>query len=399
VGGDVMNTPLGKLMRNSLPLTEKAEAKIIENRRLRWSRLAEARKLCAGERVEHCNWTPVSFVVEVWKSRSGKPSYFRAVATCGSVWMCPVCADKITAKRQQELKQAVENAKLRKMTVYMFTYTVGHKRKDSAENVLRLMLEAVRKLKGRKFWTRIKNKLDIKGSVTNLESTFSELNGTHAHKHILEFCNVELSKKEIKQLRDDISCEYGKIVKGLGGYVDGVHDVDIVAGDDFIAEYIAKYGRDPKDKKQDHISYEMTRSATKTKSFIDGHFTAFQLLDLSADGNEWARKMFIAYRKAFRGRAQLTWSKGLRELLELDAEQTDQEIANEIESDEFNFANMLKDDWKRARLVPHVLLEASRRLDYDSFAFYMFDQYGVKIESPVIKLVSEWTGETITISK
>jgi hypothetical protein len=313
--------------------------------------------------------------------------------------MCPVCADKITAKRQTELKQAVENAKMMGLTVYMFTFTVGHKRKDSAEDVLRLMLEAVRKLKGRKFWTRIRSRLGIVGSVTNLESTFSEDNGTHAHKHILEFASVALNKKEIKLLRDEVSAVYSAIVSGLGGYVDGVHDVDIVAGDDYIAEYIAKYGRDPKDKKQDNISYEMTRSATKTKSFIDGHFTAFQLLDLSADGNVWARGMFIAYRKAFRGRAQLTWSKDLRDLLGLDEEQTDQEIANEIKDDEFNFANMRKEDWKRARLVPHDVLEASRSMTYKEFVDHMAIMYDVTIESPVLTLVSEWNGEKITLSK
>jgi len=394
-----MKGSLGKLMRNSLPLSKKAEAKLIENRRLRWSRLAEARKLCEGQRVATCNWANVSFVVEVWKSRSGKPSYFRGVATCGSVWMCPVCADKITAKRQAELKQGVEKAKIMGMTVYMLTFTVGHKRKDSAENVLRLMLEAVSKLKGRKFWTRVRARLGIVGSVTNLESTFSPENGTHAHKHILEFATVALSKQEIKALRDEISEEYGKIVRELGGYVDGVHDVDVVAGDDFIAEYIAKYGRDPKDKRQDNVSYEMTRSATKTKSFVDGHYTAFQLLDLSADGNDWARGMFIAYRKAFRGRAQLRWSQGLRELLEMGEEQTDQEIASELSEDEFNFANMTKDDWKRARLVPHDVLEASRTMTYIEFVDHMAEKYGVRIEAPVITLVSEWNGETITIGK
>jgi hypothetical protein len=383
-------------MRNWLPSAQNNDAIQLEKRRLRWARLAESRKLCMGERVEHCNWTPISYVVEIWKKPEGKAAYFKAVATCGSVWMCPVCAEKITTERQKDLLLAITAAKLLGLTVYMITYTVGHKQKDSAENVLRLMMDATGKLKGRKFWTRIRSRLDIVGSVTSLESTFNPENGTHAHKHVLEFARNEITAGQINDLRNEISAEYEKIVDGLGGYVDGVHDVDIKLGSDYVAEYIAKIGHDPAVKNFGGVSYEITKGATKKISFRDGHYTAFQLLDLSAEGDSWARKMFIEYRKAFKGKYQIKWSKGLHELLGMDKEKTDQELAESTALEDYNFANMTKEDWKLARVVPHEILEAARTMGYRKFCRWVLRKYKITIESPVLTLVSEWNGESIT---
>lgn len=48
------------------------------------------------------------------------------------------------------------------------------------------------------------------------------------------------------------------------------------------------------------------------------------------DGDESAGRLWQEYTKAFFGRRQLAWSKGLRDLLQLSRERTDAEIAADV---------------------------------------------------------------------
>src|SRR5664279_2587900 len=69
-------------------------------RRMRYQLQRAAQGLLPGERVKHCQRSTMNeYGVGVFRSSDGGAS-FGNLATCGSVWHCPVCAAKITEQRR-----------------------------------------------------------------------------------------------------------------------------------------------------------------------------------------------------------------------------------------------------------------------------------------------------------
>jgi hypothetical protein len=94
-----------------------------------------------------------------------------------------------------------------------------------------------------------------------------------------------------------------------------------------MAEYIAKQGKETSNW---DIAAEMTKGHTK-RGGREG-MTPFDLLRAYRDTkDDQERKkyksLFIEYSQAFKGKRQLYWSKGLRDLLKLEPEISDEEAA------------------------------------------------------------------------
>ena len=354
-------------------------------RGLRWQRQAAARELMSGEKrttrkggfirgelVSRCMWSQLSKYVEGWKSKSGGAAHFRSVMTCGSVSMCPICAAKITERRKQELESGVMAAHGLGLSVFMVTLTLQHSRRDTFQCVMSDLIKAIEKLRGRRAWSAIVAEYDIVGSVTALEVTYGLLHGWHPHKHILFFTRRQLTQENYDILKSDIVSLYRAILKKAGRGLSR-NAIDVRGGDLGAADYIAKYGREPEDKKNKwSLAAEMTKAQVKISMTNDGHYTPFQLLDFYNAEDKKAGVLFREYARVMKGKRVLTWSRGLRDLLGLDVEKTDEEIAAENdEKDSLPFALLDAVAWRKARNIPHDTLEAMRELSFDGFRDYM----------------------------
>lgn len=318
-------------------------------------------------------------------------SHFRGVATCGSVWMCPICAAKITERRKLELQIAVTEAQKRCWHVYMVTYTLQHKGYEPIEAVLKKLIAAVRKIKGGRAWERdFRSVYDWKGSVTALEMTYSFENGGHPHKHVMELLGRKLTEEEKIKMRDDLAIKYQNILAGLDGYADFEIAVNVRDATDYIAEYIAKFGYEPKARKWG-VSDEMAKYPVKGKGMEEGHYTMFQLLDLYKDGNLDAGRVFAEFAVAFRGRSQLTWSNGLKKEFGIK-EKTDAEIAKEQDAESKAFALYQKKDWHKVRKIPFDVLDAGDWMKFESFKKYLASME-IEVESTVFTLVNNGFGD------
>ena len=63
------------------------------------------------------------------------------------------------------------------------------------------------------------------------------------------------------------------------------------------------------------------------------------------EGDDRYTALFQEFDKAFMGRHQLVWSRGLRDLLSIDAEKTDEEIAEDQDPDSELFAQVTARQW------------------------------------------------------
>lgn len=304
-----------------------------------------ARKLVGG-RLETCGRVPVPVnhdggIIHIPNEhrsihvlKNGENFSFGGLMHCGSVWSCPTCASKITEYRRNELIEAHASALAQGLFIYMLSLTVPHYANDRLEDVLEGIQKALRTMKNRKAFKKLAQEIGLVGNIRTLEVTYG-INGWHPHFHNLLFTKKALSDDEIKKLKEVLLSQWQAACVSSGLPCPNEHGLDLVDGT-WAAAYVAKWG----------IEEEMTKGLLKNGKKA-GHVSPFALLDMYAEGDEAAGKRFQEYARVFKGRRQLVWSKGLRELLGVSKQKSDEAIIEEVESKSEVFMKISYDDFKR----------------------------------------------------
>ncbi len=344
--------------------SEKLKAKVERFLLLRMSQtLIYDRNLPAEEqkRVCWCHRTIVSASADVgvYRVKDGSNARFSGVATCGSVWHCPVCAAKITEARRGELQQAMVAHVRNHGTAYLLTLTFPHEADHPLQELIERFGKALKTFKESSPYKRILGKNGSAGrlgSVRSLEVTVSLENGWHPHTHDLVFCSRNgLGEKMFDdgiRTDDEGNLDSEPIQALKSAWVDHLFRAGLgekskltammerglnVRGGEHAAEYIAKFGRD----ERWGASSELTRPHSKIGAAGQyggiTHFTPFQLLSWAMNGDGWSAHQFREYATVFQGKRMLSWSPGLKKnLLGIDAEQSDEQLAD---------AAMPKESW------------------------------------------------------
>lgn len=303
-----------------------------ENFRLQGKIQAELVKEGYKNRVTGCLKSPLSSIY-IGKSANGKASYGN-VLTCGNVWLCPCCAEKISRKREIEVCKAIEWAyDEMNYKVVMLTFTHEHTRGERLADLRRKHAEALRKFKSGRVWQEIKKKVGYEGCITGNEVTYG-LNGWHWHSHMLLFVkhDIWMTMNEDVLKRHWINClkKAGAEVKDENAMME--HGLDFLY-DCHSKQYLTKMGRYWGAEK------EITGGARKRGR---GR-SPFEL----ADGTKKERALFMEYAKAVSlgNRCnQLVWSKGLKKKVGI-IEKTDEELAAEKEENEI-LGYLSMEEWK-----------------------------------------------------
>lgn len=254
-------------------------------------------------------------------------TWLGGVVTCKSVWCCPVCAAKITERRRQHVLSAVQAARDIGLKPVMVTLTYSHSKTQSLLVGKVAISEALRYLKSGRMWQALKSRYGVVGSIRALEVTHGERNGWHPHSHELIFVRQDA---DIDAMGAEICMRWldclGKL--GLSGSEAGFSITDTDAA---VAEYIAKWGHEPKW----NASHELTKLHSKTGRTRGQaeHSTPFQLLAYAADGDARCGELFVEFAQVFKGAKQLFWSPGLWDLLIGGNEVSDEDLMEELESE------------------------------------------------------------------
>ncbi len=172
-------------------LATKDEA-VATGRRWRYQLQRGAQGLLPWERVAHCQRSTMSASgVGVFRTAAGGAS-FSNLATCGSMWHCPVCAAKITEVRRQELQAAITAWALKGGEVYLATQTFPHLNHQPIAANLEKFSAAQKKYKQSKPYLRIMKLAGCVGSIVAKEVTHGA-NGWHPHTHTRLFSPARAS--------------------------------------------------------------------------------------------------------------------------------------------------------------------------------------------------------------
>jgi len=283
-------------------------------------------------RVSNCMHLIHSSSVDIKQKASGK-AYYSGVSVCGSVWVCPVCASRISNARRDELGLALSGNNF--MPV-MASITLQHYRNDDLKMLTGVLNDALRKLKQGRWWKEFTGRYGIKAYVSSLEITFSLKHGWHPHKHVLFFLDVSSGKPDIQALKDELIGRYTSLVREKGMYASEFHSIDVTACGDDISGYISKWG----------LMDELAKANIKMGK--SESYSPFQLVELAGAGEAWAVQAFREYVHATSGKKQLTWSHGARKVLGLDKEKSDKELAKVKESkDDEIILSLDREQWKQ----------------------------------------------------
>lgn len=303
---------------------------------LKWALQSCARKLLPQERVCSCCRVPKEKAagVDIHHSTKFDSYHFGNLITCGSVWLCPVCAAKITERRRRELNQIIDQAIFRLNAVAMLTLTVPHQYGDSCQVVTDKLLKAKELMQHRKTWKKLMMLYRCFGDIRAFEVTHG-INGWHPHFHILLFFDFEkLSLRDRVHIRAVILDCWQKACLSVGLPLPNRHGVTLQTCNKAVAGYIQKFG----------IDYEMTRGHLKQGR--KGGRTPFALLSDYLAGDQLAGSLFREYASVFKGKKQLVFSRGLRKMFGLEDEKTDAELAELQENDATLFATIPFAVWR-----------------------------------------------------
>ena len=349
--GEIFNHQGGRLV----PTPQEARAN-------RWALKSVVNSILPGSRTSACMRlrAPVPggslADIEIMKGIHQK-AFYQGLYVCARVWHCPVCAAKISERRRVELKAALHEAGARGMRAHFVTLTVPHGVGDNLQELLGRLSDALKRLSCGKHAIKGTIERDLPGEVLHgyiraLEVTHGQ-NGFHPHFHLILFTSKGVDPLF---LEGAYRAAWQRACRLAGLPVPSwEHGVTVQDGSK-AGEYASKWG----------LEDEMTKAHMKQTRRKGA--TPWGLLRAVLDGDdpdyppERATALFRVYAEAFAGRRQLYWSNGLRLLLQISNELSDEELANKAEDEQASvLATLTSVQWKairRFRQEAHILTVA-----------------------------------------
>lgn len=340
----------------SAPLGNNAKtpSRPLSKRQSRYSLRDGLRRITSLERVRKCGRIRVSGGVALMASDDHERVGLGGIATCGSVWVCPVCAGKVAAKRKKEVEQVVAYALDSGYEVSLLTLTMRHRKGQRLVDLWDSLGSAWAYVTSGRGWQTMRqipdptsedvterSALGLLGFVRATEVTHGNA-GWHVHLHVLCItsrsvllpvaCRVwdphEQTHSVVWRLPADIIADRWaaglarsgmEMVQNRGGV-----DWDRARDADSTARYVAKFGQ--KSTPADRLSSETTLG--QFKHGRSSSRAPFEILeDVLEDGLAEDFALWHEYEQVSHGKRALTFSHGLRAWAGLGAAQTDEELA------------------------------------------------------------------------
>lgn len=330
-----------------------------------------ARELLPDQRVAWCLRRLQHFreTVEIIHDPERQAAYYRGLMRCSRIWMCPVCARKITETRRVELDALIEGAKVSIMNSHangwiaipkfhlsMLTFTLAHDWQESAAKVLDRLTRSYARFASGRWYQGFKQTYFIVGTIKALEMTHGE-NGWHPHYHLLVFHDSYLPPgRQVNDLLQEhpgigitqadyiasARLHWSEVVFALGGATDLVRGVDLVYGNTH--RYAVKLAGDSEMRDwllvQETMKQPVKHGRNGNRSLTD-LLIAYAHGDIEA-GDLWCEAVFALNRKK-----HIEASKGLWTMLGRDVS-TDETAAEDVgEETHTVLASLLPDQWRQ----------------------------------------------------
>ena len=348
--------PAGSLENNankSAPAGQRL-AEGIDYRAERWAARGVLWTESTIKRCRCCGRVTITPDGSVQVRADGRAVGFAGLASCGSVWVCPVCNARVQAVRRIEVGLALAWALVDGGAAFG-AYTLCHHQGERLGDLwpgLNKCWAAVGRDGSVK---RVRARLGWCGYVRTVEVTYGA-NGWHPHIHPLHLFSRPVSAAEVAELHRVEFRAWEAAAGRLGlrtpvSAAQNLHVVDGAAAHAEVADYFTKASYTPT---AESVGWEMTSTQTKSRTRAEGSRTPWELLRaVYLEGDAEALDLWHEWETASRGKRAISWSRGLRKLAGLLVEATDEEIA-EREIGSRADAGLVITDWTPIRERPQL---------------------------------------------
>mgnify|MGYP003602512389 FL=1 len=322
--------------------------------------------------------------VGVWRSTQHQTAHYSGLIVCGSVWTCPVCAAKISERRRLELQAAIAQHRESGGDAYLLTLTTPHGRRDDLAQLLAMQAKALASFTAQRAVKAVFAEMGEIGRVRAFEVTHGRKgtnNGWHPHYHFLQFAKGGADAAQLMDWRTRLYLEWAKCCERAGlGTPSFQHGLDLQDGSK-ADKYLSKWG----------LECEISKGHIKQAKA--GGETPFDLLRavLADKSDRQAAALFSEFGRVFKGKRQLSWSRGLRARFDLAEEKTDEELSREQSEDAELLGLISVDEWRdvlrvQARGVVLELAAAGGWLAVARFLWFIRGAaQGVEIDAAMVQ--------------
>jgi len=286
-------------------------------------------------RVQCCSRRAAEFDIEAKKYRSrdlevvqnpaGGRHRYRGLCLCSRVWLCPVCASRISEFRRKELFHGWKQWQQTGGSLCLVTRTFPHHAGDRLADLLRQFRAAMRRSKSGRAAKAIASEFGIAGSVRCIETTWGPVNGWHPHSHEVFFLRDAV---DLVWLRRRLYVEWARACRREGLPTPSYrHGLDVRPVGDAI-RYLGKWG----------VDAELTKWQMKKPT--GERFTPWAMLLLESEAAPSSSRFksvygmrWVEFAEASKGVAQLYWSQGLKRALGVP-EFNDEEAAKQAQAED-----------------------------------------------------------------
>ncbi|MDD5215390.1 MAG: hypothetical protein PHQ03_07640 [Methylococcales bacterium] len=291
--------------------------------------------------------------LSVFKSVKHSTISLSNLQSCGSVWDCVPCAAKITERRRNEVKKAIEAHKEQGGSISFVTRTTPHYKSDSLLSIRDKFRKADTIYRGSSGYKIItKNKQCHGQSIKVFELTVSDANGWHFHVHELYFHEAgafegqavssnPFYKQFLQEFEQGLYKEWRNAALKAGFEEPSrAHGLQVQNGD-FASDYLSKWGVEPSGGWG--VDSELTKAHIKTSK---KGFSPFDLIKLYQETqNPELAPMIQEYSEAMKGQKQLIWSRGLKARFGID-DIDDDDLVDQLEDDAEEIGTICPMQWK-----------------------------------------------------
>ena len=368
VVGDPRPRPLENNANNFAPPSERRR-KRYELRSFLW------RESTVG-RCRKCGRTMTGQTVGVRYSPA-KGAGFSGLSTCGSVWVCPVCSAKILARRSVETGVMMLAWEHRGGALALGTVTMRHNAGHSLSELWTALAAAWSSVIGSRVWRKWGERLGSPGLVKVVEVNWG-VNGWHVHIHYALLLGGGTTDGELSQLSAWLVPKWQRAVRRSGFDALPIgQELHLVTGVDAaeqLGEYMTKataYGT------SGGLGRELFGAASKRAQGDYSTVPVWRLLeDVVATGELGLWQRWCEYERVSKGKRQFSVSKGLRELLGVGPEKSDEEIAAEEPGDR-DLVRITREGWAamlRSSWSPVAVLELMEQAGVGALCAFLRQQ-------------------------
>lgn len=344
---------------------------------------AVSRSLLGDSRIKICyRYRIPDRNVEVWHNGKRSSAYYTGLMKCGLQWVCPLCSSRLSEKRREILRQALDNSRAKFVPV-MVSYTCQHNQSDRLLVLLTKMLAAYRRMRQSRAWRTIKEEFLIVGECRTMEITHGD-NGWHPHFHVLMFLDIAIlpyvkdgetypmETNLYEPIKRHITREWLEHLRHFG--LDGQEGPALHVRGDWASldDYLTKQGSAmPKQADKWGVAEEMSKAQRK-KSRAGG-VNVWDMLILHYAGVKPYGQLFLEYFEATKGKSMMQWSPGLLARLNVTEQNEDDMLQQEPEPGDLLLVSLSSEQWRVVldAAAEGQLLDVAATGDYEKVATFL----------------------------